>query len=78
MGRTARSEWLAADRVVGHDSRIGEIDTHPGVIDVALGCLASDHGAVPRAHMVWDDRAHWVELDDRLPRFGGKSGQEPR
>jgi hypothetical protein len=52
--------------------------THPGTIDVALGCLAPDHGAVPRAHLYWDDRAFWVGLDDRLPRFGGKSGREPR
>jgi hypothetical protein len=54
------------------------LDTHPGTIDVALGCLAPDHGAVPRAHLFWDDRAHWVEFDDRLPRLGGKSGLEPR
>jgi hypothetical protein len=54
------------------------LDTHAGVIDVALGCLAPGHGAVPRAHLFWDDRAGWVELEDRLPRLGGKSGQEPR
>jgi hypothetical protein len=54
------------------------LDTHPGVIDVALGCLSPDHGAVPRVHVFWDDRAHWLELTDRLPRLGGKSGLEPR
>jgi hypothetical protein len=54
------------------------LDTHPGVIDVALGCLAPDHGAAARAHLFWDDRAPWVELDDGLPRLGGKSGREPR
>jgi hypothetical protein len=54
------------------------LDTHPGVIDVALACLASDHGAVPRAHLFWDDRAGWIELTDGLPRLGGKSGLEPR
>ena len=54
------------------------LDTHPGVIDVALGCLAPDHGAVPLAHVFWDDRAGWLELRDGLPRLGGKSGQEPR
>jgi hypothetical protein len=53
-------------------------DTHPGTIDVALGCLAPDHGAIPRVHVFWDDRADWVELADRLPRLGGKSGLEPR
>jgi hypothetical protein len=54
------------------------LDTHPGVIDVALACLAPEHGAVPRAHVFWDDRAGWIELADRLPRLGGKSGLEPR
>jgi hypothetical protein len=54
------------------------LDTHPGVIDVALGCLAPDHGAVPAAHLYWDDRAGWIEIGDRLPRLGGKSGMEPR
>ena len=54
------------------------LDTHPGVVDVALACLAPGHGAVPRAHIFWDDRAAWVEVTDRLPRLGGKSGLEPR
>lgn len=53
------------------------LDTHPGVIDVALACLAADHGAAPRVHVFWDDRAGWIELADRLPRLGGKSGLEP-
>ena len=53
------------------------LDTHPGVIDVALASLA-DHGAAPRAHLFWDDHAGWIELTDGLPRFGGKSGLEPR
>jgi hypothetical protein len=54
------------------------LSTHPGVIDVALGCLAADHGAVPRAHLFWDDRVGWIELTDGLPRLGGSSGVEPR
>ena len=63
---------------VAHDLRLRTLDTHPGVIDVALACLAPDHGAVPRAHLFWDDRADWIEHSDRLPRLGGKSGMEPR
>jgi len=54
------------------------LDTHPGMVDVALGCLAAGHGAAARAHVFWDDRADWVEVGDRLPRLGGKSGLEPR
>ena len=54
------------------------LDTHPGVVDVAVACLAHDHGAVPRVHVFWDDRAGWVELADPLPRLGGKSGLESR
>ena len=54
------------------------LDTHPGVIDVAVACLAPGHGAVPRAHVFWDDRADWIALTDRLARLGGKTGIEPR
>jgi hypothetical protein len=54
------------------------LDTHAGVIDVALACLARDHAAVPRAHIYWDDRAGWIEVKDGLPRLGGKTGLEPR
>ena len=54
------------------------LDTHPGVTDVALGCLAPDHGAIPRAHLFWDDRVGWLEIEDGLPRLGGKTGMEPR
>jgi hypothetical protein len=54
------------------------LDTHPGTLDVALACLAKDHGAVPSAHLFWDDRAEWVEHSDQLPRLGGKTGMEPR
>jgi hypothetical protein len=54
------------------------LDAHPGVTDVALGCLAPDHGAIPRAHVFWDDRVGWIEVGDRLPKLGGKSGMEPR
>ena len=54
------------------------LDTHPGMVDVALACLAPGHGAAPRLHIFWDDRAGWLELADGLPRLGGKSGLEPR
>ena len=54
------------------------LDTHPGVVDVALACLAPGHGAKPRAHVFWDDRAGWLEISDGLPHLGGKSGLEPR
>jgi hypothetical protein len=54
------------------------LTTHPGVVDVALAALAPGHGAIPRAHLFWDDRAEWLEPGDRLPRLGGKTGREPR
>jgi hypothetical protein len=59
-------------------SRFCTLDTHPGVIDVAVACLAAGQGAVPRAHLFWDDRVDWVDLKDGLPRLGGRSGMEPR
>jgi hypothetical protein len=55
-----------------------ELTTHPADIDVALASLAPGHGAKPRAHLFWDDRASWTEAADGLPRLGGKSGVEPR
>ena len=54
------------------------LSTHPGVVDVALACLAPGHGAIPRAHLFWDDRAEWLAVGDGLPRLGGKTGREPR
>jgi hypothetical protein len=55
-----------------------ELTTHPADIDVALACLRGDHGAKPRAHLFFDDRAPWTEVADGLPQLGGKSGVEPR
>ena len=55
-----------------------DLDDHPDVIDIALGGLDAGHAARPGAHTFWDDRADWVEIGDKLPRLGGKSGVEPR
>jgi hypothetical protein len=54
------------------------LTTHPGVVDVALASLAPGHGAIPRAHLYWDDRAEWLKVGDELPKLGGKTGREPR
>jgi hypothetical protein len=54
------------------------LDTHAGHVDVAIACLAPGHGCVPKAHLFWDDRAGWIDVEDGLARLGGKSGLEPR
>jgi hypothetical protein len=55
-----------------------ESTKHPEWIDVVLANLEGDAGLRPQAHYYFDDRAAWVETADALPRFGGKTGVEPR
>ena len=43
-----------------------------------LANLEGDVEHPPEAHFYFDDRADWVRPGDELPRFGGKTGLEPR
>jgi hypothetical protein len=52
-------------------------DHHPEQVDLTL---ASMHGPIdrpPQAHVFFDDRADWVEVNDGLPRLGGADGLQP-
>jgi hypothetical protein len=49
-------------------------------LDIVDIVLANMHGPIdrqPQCHVYFDDRADWVVVDDRLPRFGGATGREP-
>jgi hypothetical protein len=59
-------------------SMLCESSTHAGHIDVALGSLDSEIDRAPSVHVFADDRAGFVNIDDGLPRLGGKSGLEPQ
>jgi hypothetical protein len=54
-----------------------ESTLHPDRIDIVL---ANVHGPIdrePEMHVWFDDRAEWIEVNDSLPRLGGKTGLEP-
>ena len=55
-----------------------ESTNHPDWIDIVLANLEGDVERAPEAHFFFDDRAAWVRPGDDLPRFGGKTGLEPR
>jgi hypothetical protein len=54
-----------------------ELDSHPGVVDVALASVRGEIDRAPQLHVFWSDRADWVRADDGLPRLGGPTGVEP-
>ncbi len=63
-------------RVCG-SSLFCENTRHPEQVDIPL---ASVEGAIdrdPQSHVFYSDRASWIQLDDSLPKLGGKTGMEP-
>jgi hypothetical protein len=54
-----------------------ELEAHPDVIDVVLGCLDDPGDLTPQLHVFWSDRARWLQHADHLPKLGGKTGVEP-
>jgi hypothetical protein len=55
-----------------------ESTTHADSVAIPLAAMQGAVDALPVAHFYFDDRAPWTHVDDGLPRFGGKSGMEPR
>jgi hypothetical protein len=55
-----------------------ESTRHPDQIDIVLANLEGPIDREPSAHFYFDDRAPWVRVEDGLPRYGGRSGLEPR
>ena len=54
-----------------------ETTREPGRIDVVLANLDGAIDRAPEAHIFFDARAPWVEVEDGLPRLGGANGLEP-
>ena len=54
-----------------------EAERWPGEVHVAVSNLEGTLEMRPMAHVFFDDRAHWFEPGDSLPRLGGESGVEP-
>ncbi len=52
-------------------------DKHPDVMDIVLANIDDKIDRVPEAHYYFSDRADWVMIYDRLPKFGGETGTRP-
>jgi hypothetical protein len=50
---------------------------YPDRIDIALGTVDEPIDRPPQLHVFFDSRAPWVQVDDGLPRLGGRTGFEP-
>ena len=50
---------------------------HPDRLDITLANVAEPIDRTPQVHVYYDDRAAWIEAEDKLPRLGGASGLEP-
>ena len=49
----------------------------PEVVDIALAALHGPIDRAPEAHYYYDSRADWTEVNDDLPKLGGKDGMTP-
>ena len=47
------------------------------VVDIAMAALNGPIDRLPEKHWYYDSRADWVEIDDKLPKFGGADGMQP-
>ena len=54
-----------------------ELSTEPGSIDIPLAVLDGEIDRAPQAHIFFDSGASWAQVDDGLPRLGGRTGSEP-
>ena len=53
-----------------------ESTRHPEIVDVVLANVEGEVGRIPEAHVYFSDRAGWIDVQDGLPRLGGKTGVE--
>jgi hypothetical protein len=49
----------------------------PDEVHVARACIDGPIDREPQAHVYFDDRADWLDLDADLPRLGGPNGNTP-
>jgi hypothetical protein len=54
-----------------------ETTRDPDRVDIVLANTDGPIDRAPQAHIFFDDRVDWVEVDDGLPRLGGETGFEP-
>ena len=52
-------------------------DRWAGEIHVTRASIPGPLDREPQAHAFFSDKAHWISVDDGLPRRGGLSGTEP-
>lgn len=52
-------------------------DRWAGEIHVARASIPGPLDREPQAHAFFSDKAHWISVNDGLPRIGGASGTEP-
>jgi hypothetical protein len=52
-------------------------DRHDNVIDVTLANIHGDLDRPLKAHIYYDCRAGWVEINDDLKKLGGEGGVAP-
>ena len=50
---------------------------HPERVDIVLASLQGPIDRDPQLHVYYSDRADWVQVNDSLPKLGGKTGTEP-
>lgn len=49
---------------------------YPNVVGLLLGTVTTPVELRPTGHYFYSDKAKWIEIHDRLPTYGGKSGFE--
>jgi len=52
-------------------------DRWPDEVHVARANVEGEIDRPIQAHAYFDDRAHWCDVSDDLPRLGGPNGNEP-
>ena len=53
-----------------------ESTNHPERIDIVLANMNNAIDRKPEFHVYFEHRAEWTEVEDELPRLGGKTGVE--
>jgi len=54
-----------------------ESTRHPERVEIVLANMDAAIDREPDLHCWFDDRVHWVSVEDGLPRLGGNTGFEP-
>ncbi len=54
-----------------------EADEHANIIDITMANVHGEIDRDPGAHVYYDCRASWIEIDDELRKLGGERGTEP-